>query len=104
MISLNSLLFSKVPDVGQLCVNPFDRLEYIAVVKLYDLDSQIQSGYLVDYGCMDLTIWFLIPKELEVVIKYDGVIQAVQFNCSLYGDLFADYKSGCVGDFYMCCD
>jgi hypothetical protein len=52
-ISLNGEIFARVSDIGQLCVNAFDRMKFIASEKLSDLVLQKSDGPMVDLSNLD---------------------------------------------------
>jgi hypothetical protein len=44
----------------------------------------------------------LLHHELEVIIKYDGVIRVVEYACDLCRSLYADFDSIRAGMLYLC--
>lgn len=98
----NGCMFHKALDISTLCLNSFWRVKSF-LVNEYPTSKFLASPKPIVISD-DWKNWFLLAKEQDAVVKYEGVIRAIEFSLNLSGDVVAEYDSVKIGMISLCCD
>jgi hypothetical protein len=97
---LNGDFVDQALEVCQLCVNSFYRLKSF-LEEYHDSEFIYPSKFVTSQG--DWKDWFLLPKELSDISKYDNAIRAVEFTINISERLAADYDDIGADVVYLFC-